>query len=43
MMGVQCYVLFGGIALKNHAFLDIMNNVYGVKMPILEIVNFIPI
>ena len=23
-MGVQCYELYGGIALKNHAFLSLM-------------------
>ena len=26
MKGVQCYELFGGIALKNHAFLIVLLN-----------------
>ena len=33
MKGVQCYELFGGIALKNHAFFsNLYNNPYNTSI-----------
>ena len=37
MKGVQCYELFGGIALKNHAFFIIEEQRFGVKSPAVSL------
>ena len=40
MKDVQCYELFGGIALKNHAFLNFLNFIFNAKSKaMLEKIN----
>ena len=41
MNGVQCYELFGGIALKNHAFSFFFKLLYKPFFPFLTYINAI--